>query len=90
MGGKAQTSRNEIKRSETWLVATALFHCFASAGVYNRSHQCLIGSLGRCGTRQQGGFQAFGELMPLIDETGSSVIPMQAPQPPQQSVSVKS
>jgi hypothetical protein len=32
-----------------------------------------------CGTRQQGGFQAFGELMLPIDETGS-ILPGLQPQ----------
>jgi hypothetical protein len=37
-----------------------------------------------CGTRQQGGFQAFGELMLPIDETGSilpGLHPQQRPMP---------
>jgi hypothetical protein len=42
--------------------------------IYNGSYKCLCGSPGKYGTRQQGGAQAFSELMGLIYETGSSAM----------------
>ena len=54
-------------------------------GGYNRSHQCLYGSSGKYVTRQSAaadGAQAFGELIPLIDETGSVYRPSCSATPP--------